>query len=119
MVSGVRRLFAWAILLAFAGTFGFGPVVPGHGGDDDPGCNVEVAAGHASAQFETVKQPTTPAHCPFCHWQRVVSGASLGCAVRVAIELQPADHVPPAVSDRIPSVYLTGKPSRGPPSENA
>jgi hypothetical protein len=120
MVSGVRRLFAWAALVAFMATFGFGPVIPGHAaGDDDAGCNLGAVAGHDSAQFETVKPAVTASHCPFCHWQRVVSSASLGSAVGAVIELQPADRVPAATSDRIPSVCLSGKPPRGPPSENA
>src|SRR6478672_9721701 len=119
MVSGVRRLFAWAALVAFGATFGFGPVMPGHsGGDDDPACNIGLTSVHSSVQFETVKAPTSAAHCPFCHWQRVVGSASLASAIGPAVQFQPVDRVPLSISDTVPSVYLAANPPRGPPSEN-
>src|SRR4051794_30343236 len=109
MVSGVRRLFAWAALVAFATTFGLGASALGHSaGADDLLCEPGVASGHASPQIGIVKTTTVPTHCPFCHWQRVVGGASLAASMAGVAELHPAARVSPGDPGRVAPVYLSG-----------
>ena len=67
-------------------------------------------------QFEAVKLSAVSTHCPFCHWQRVVSGASLGLLTTGALQLEPLARVL-ALPARVPdSDVLNGPLSRGPPA---
>jgi hypothetical protein len=118
MASAARRALAWVVLATFAATFGFGAALPSHlSGDDDPACNPGTATGHNSSQFETVKASTSAAHCPFCHWQRVVGGAYLSSGVTGDTQLQSADAALPVSFDRASSIFPDDQSSRGPPPE--
>src|SRR5262245_13014501 len=97
MVTMLRRACAWVAIVAFLGTFGLGAVTPGHlGPDDDAACGTPTAA-HPRLQFESVKAPINTTHCPFCHWQRAVSGAHVS-AVEVGVSsMEPAACLLPAI----------------------
>jgi hypothetical protein len=116
-VSAARRALAWVVLATFAATFGFGTTVPGHtGGDDDAACNPGASAAHPVSQIERVKPPSAPAHCPFCHWQRVVGGASLDAGLSAAQPLESVQRITSAAAGLVPSVSLTDRASRAPPA---
>src|SRR4029079_18697326 len=95
MPLALRRFLASLAILAFTGTFGMGAGIVGHGGpDDDAACRQTVGTGaHTRAQLETAAPTSTPTHCPFCHWQRMVSGASIVSADLSAVSLDPIDIV--------------------------
>lgn len=119
MVSSFRRLRAWLAIAAFTATFGLGLSASAHfGPDDDAACGqtVVVMGGHSSVQFETPKRVPAPTHCPFCHWQRAVSGASIASAGAAIVQFDDADLLlPPAGRHTRPSV-VDERPSRAPPA---
>jgi hypothetical protein len=118
-MSPLRRLRAWVALATFTVTFGFGAVTIGHfGPDDDAACGqAAMVDGHPRMQFEAVKLAVPATHCPFCHWQRVVSGASLTSASAALFPLEPLARVIPPASRVGSSDALDSRPSRGPPSQ--
>ena len=118
MASLSQRLRAWAALVTFTVTFGLGVMTLGHlGPEDDAACGpVGSVAGHPRAQFEAVKLATAAAHCPFCHWQRVVGSASLAAISAGFFELQPLARVVPPSSRAAGLDAIDGRLSRGPPA---
>ncbi len=118
-MSPRRSLCAWVALLTFTVTFGFGAMTLGHSGpEDDAACGQSgVVNGHPRVQFEAVKLAVPAAHCPFCHWQRVVSGASLAATNTGFFHLEPLARVIPPESRAGQPDALDGRPSRGPPAQ--
>ena len=118
-MSSLRRLRAWVALLTFTATFGFGALTVGHfGPEDDSACGqTALVGGHPRMQFEAVKLTVPGTHCPFCHWQRVVSGANLPSIDTGLFPLEPLARVIPAASRVGRSNALDGRLSRGPPAQ--
>lgn len=118
-MSLLRRLRAWVALLTFTATFGFGVVTVGHfGAEDDAACGqVTLVDGHPRMQFEPVKLSAPATHCPFCHWQRVVSGAHLVSIGTGLFPLEPLARVIPPASRVGDADSLDGRLSRGPPAQ--
>jgi len=117
MPSLSQRFRAWVALAAFVATFGFGTLDIGHlGPDDDAACGASALPGHPKAQFETVKIAPPVTHCPFCHWQRVVSGGHPGAVGAQVSPLEPVALVLPPASQLSEAAPLDGYLSRGPPA---
>jgi hypothetical protein len=118
-MSLFRRLRAWVALVTFAATFGFGVVTVGHfGPEDDAACGqVGLVDGHPRTQFEAVKLSGPATHCPFCHWQRVVSGANLASVTTALFPLERLARVIPSASRVGGSDVLDSRLSRGPPAQ--
>ena len=119
MVLGFRRLLAWSAILAFAGTFGLGAGTFGHyGPDDDAACRQDArAAGHSGPRLQNASTIPSPTHCPFCHWQRMVSGASIVSADFSAAPLDPVDTVLALATRTVGSAAVDERPSRAPPAQ--
>jgi hypothetical protein len=118
MPSGFRRVLAWCALFAFTGTFGLGAETFGHSGpDDDAACRQELlTAGHPGTQFATATTVPVPTHCPFCHWQRMVSGATIASAAGIVNPLGPIETLNPVSNWSTGSTALDLQSSRGPPA---
>jgi hypothetical protein len=117
MPSLRRRLAAWVALAAFSGFFGLGWAGGHLNGDDDAACGPNPLSGaHASIQFENVKTTPIATHCPFCHWQRAVSGAHLSALHTSLFSLEPIDRLIPAGFRAARSAILDRQASRGPPA---
>ena len=112
-----RRLLAWCAIFAFTGTFGFGAGTLGHSGvDDDAACRGAITAGHPITQIGAAAKTTPASHCPFCHWQRAVSGASILAADLGASPLLAVD-LATSVTTHAPGVSaISLQPSRAPPA---
>lgn len=121
MASSFLRLRAWVALVTFSVTFGMGLATVGHfAPDDDAACGqISLASDHAGTQFETIKLAPTATHCPFCHWQRAVSGASVSADDVATFQLQAVDRLTPPDTRAVGSAAIDPHPSRGPPSFNA
>lgn len=119
MSLSLLRLRAWVALIAFSGTFGFGLLSLGHfGADDDAACGQPgPRSGHSRAQFEVVKLASQATHCPFCHWQRTVSGARVALAGASAVRLSPVDSLQHALTHHPTSPIADPHLSRGPPDD--
>jgi len=118
MISSFRRIHAWATTVAFVATLAFSLTASGHfDRDDDTGCGqVALVTGHPITQFQNTKSPATSAHCPLCHWQRAVGGASVAPTASVVAELQ-ALSLPFAPRDLAGgSSAVEERPSRAPPA---
>ena len=121
MASLLQRTCAWAVLVTFSAAFGLGALASGHAGpDDDAACGqVALASGHPHVQFEAVKQTPPATHCPFCHWQRVVSGADFMPVDAGSDPLRAVNRIlPPGPAD-LRSVALDDCWSRGPPADRS
>jgi len=117
MRVSLLRLRAWVALLTFSGTFGFGLLSQGHfGADDDSACGQPgPRSGHSRVQFESVKPGSQATHCPFCHWQRTVSGGSVALAGASVVQLSPVDSLQHALTHHPTSPNADPHLSRGPP----
>ena len=118
MASLPQRVRAWAALFSFTATFGFGVLTAGHfGPEDDAACGPAPSTlGHPRVQFEAVKLAAATAHCPFCHWQRVVGSASLASISAGFFELQPLARVVSSASRAASLDAIDSRLSRGPPA---
>ena len=119
MSVSLQRFRAWAALLAFSGTFGLGLVTVGHfGPDDDAACGqTALVSGHPGVQFETVKVASPATHCPFCHWQRAVSGARVASAHAAIAPLLPINLALAVATRALGSTAIDAQSPRGPPQE--
>jgi hypothetical protein len=119
MAPLLRRLCAWTALVTFSVAIGLGRMVVGHGGpDDDAACApVAVAPGHShsTTQFEA-PQHAPATHCPFCHWQRAVGGASAATLQATIFALKPVEWALPTGPGLPRSSALDAHLSRGPPA---
>ncbi len=118
MASLLRRVSAWTALITFTVAIGLGGMVAGHQGpDDDTAClptALTDAHAHSSAQFEASKKAAS--HCPVCHWQRAVGGATTVTFQADTFTLEPVEWVLP-LGHRAPrSAALDAHLSRGPPT---
>jgi hypothetical protein len=105
------------VLVSFSAAFGLGVLTPGHfGPEDDAACAQDAARSvHSRVQFESVHPTAAGAHCPFCHWQRLVGGSGLVAISSVHAVLEPIDRVLTS-SARVPRpADLDPHFSRGPP----
>jgi hypothetical protein len=117
MSLALRRLLAWSAIVAFTGTFGLGAGSLGHAGpDDDAACRQEApSGGPAHAEFSPAATVPVPTHCAFCHWQRMVSGASTVAVNLSAASLDPIAVVVALTTRAIGSAAVDERPSRAPP----
>lgn len=97
-------------------------MVAGHSGaDDDSACRPVTAANghsHSTAQFESPQKTSPTSHCPFCHWQRAVGGATAGTLHAHNVTLDSVECILIA-GPRLPrSAALDAHLSRGPPSNS-
>jgi hypothetical protein len=103
--------------VAFVGTFVMPMVSSQHRGlDDDAACGQpSFLIGHPVTQIESVIEGSPPEHCPFCHFQRAMGGASPSAATALA---HPVIVAPAACSAarHVRSVAHDERPSRAPPS---
>jgi hypothetical protein len=104
--------------VTFTATFGFGAVTVGHfGPGDDAACGeISLTGGHPRLQIEAVKLAPPATHCPFCHWQRSVSGATVASAADLVTPFEPTDSISPAASRSTRSIPLDDQSPRGPPA---
>jgi hypothetical protein len=121
MAKVLRRLSAWTALLTFSATFGLGWMVVGHQGfDDDADCKPAVvtdAHAHSAAQFETPRK-ALGSHCPVCHLQRAVGGATTVSVQANIFTLEPVELVLTSGARLPRSAALDAHLSRGPPSNS-
>src|SRR5437867_4443356 len=117
MFPARRRFSAWIALLAFSATFGLGFASSGHNSpDDDAACGqIALSNGHARVQIEPATNARAATHCPFCHWQRAVSGASVVAANAAVVSLDAVGLLRPTTTRALRSVVIDGQSSRGPP----
>lgn len=118
MLSSFQRARAWLAIVAFTATFGLGLSASVHfGPNDDAACGEpSLAAGHVAPQFETAKAVPAATHCPFCHWQRVLSGASVVAADHAVIPLTALGLSIAPASRSVGSTAVDERPSRAPPA---
>jgi hypothetical protein len=118
MASPWFRLRAWVALVAFFAVFGSGLATFGHAGlGDDEACgDVSLTNGHTSVAFGLPRAPAPLKHCPFCHWQRSVSGVSVASAAPSSVQLEPSDLLTPATTPAVRSAAREQATTRGPPS---
>jgi hypothetical protein len=121
MAQFLRRVSAWTALITFSATFGLGWMVAGHEGlEDDTACKpaaVIDAHAHSSAQFESPRK-SLGSHCPVCHLQRAVGGATPVSVQANIFTLEPVERVL-TFGPRLPrSAALDAHLSRGPPSNS-
>ncbi len=98
--------------------FGLGLATVGHFGlNDDTACGeLPLSGGHSSTEIGTVTPPVSTTHCPLCHWQRAVSGATVASAGDVVSEPEPLDLLNAPASHPAGSTAPDERSSRGPPS---
>jgi len=117
MASPFQRLRAWIAIAAFSAAFGVGLSTSIHfGPGDDAACGEVGAGGHRDPLFETTKAIPSAEHCPFCHWQRVVSGAAVPAVENASIRLSEAGSAAAFASRNIGSSAVDERPSRAPPA---
>jgi hypothetical protein len=104
--------------VTFTATFGFGVVTVGHfGPGDDAACGeITPTAGHSRLQVEAARPAPPATHCPFCHWQRSVSGATVASLVDVVSPLESVGALSPAPNRSTRSTALDSQSPRGPPA---
>jgi hypothetical protein len=104
--------------VASLATHAFALMASGHfERDDDAACGQSpLATGHSTLQFATAKASSPAAHCPLCHWQRAVGGASVAPMTSAVAALHALDLliVPPTVAGR--STAVDERSSRAPPA---
>jgi hypothetical protein len=110
------RVRAWIALAAFLCTFGLPSIAAGHlSAADDAGCGLSApsAPGDTEAGVRA-GQGTVEAHCPLCHLQRAVGGASTTGLARIAAPEGPTFAFPLSV-DHALTVALRLRAARAPP----
>lgn len=121
MAQLLRRVSAWTALIAFSATLGLGWMVVSHQGlDDDTACQPAVvtdAHAHSSAQFESARKDPG-SHCPVCHLQRAVGGATTVSVQANIFTLEPVELVLTSGARLPRSAALDAHLSRGPPSNS-
>jgi hypothetical protein len=116
MASSGRRLRAWVALVAFSSMFGLGLATTGHFNDDTACGETSLVAGHLTTGFTTPTPAPVTAHCPFCHWQRAVSGAAAVSADGAVVTLEAVELARPSSTRAVASTAVADRPSRAPPS---
>lgn len=104
-------------LVTFCAAFALGAWTTGQLGlDDDTACGqIGLATRHPGLQFESVKVAPPTAHCPYCHWQRVLRGAAFLDLAGQRQALEALDRILPPSANALSQVGTDNDPSRGPP----
>ena len=116
MVNPVRlRARAWLALVAFVCSFALPLAATAHPLQaDDIACNLTAASTGTQATLRTAPDDGQD-HCPLCHFQRAVGGASASRLVRISITSDSAMAVP-APFRRAQAPVLGTRSSRAPPA---
>ena len=118
MTSFGRSARGWLALAAFLG----GLTLPFQNarhfwGTDDPACDPPAVFGTDDGVTLQAATPTSvDPHCIICHWQREAGGASTATSQSAVAWLTLVDSPPLRTLSFAPSVVLSERPSRAPPS---
>jgi hypothetical protein len=110
------RARAWLALAAFVCSFALPLAATRHSLQaDDVACNLTAASAGAEATLRDAPAGSDEDHCPLCHFQRAVGGASASRAVRISITSGSSMSVPASFRHAQAPVLGT-RSSRAPPT---
>ena len=110
-----QRVRAWVAIAAFVASFGLPMAAADHRVADDAACNVAAVPGGAETRVQNAVPNEAPDHCPLCHFQRAVGGASPTRAARLSTSTDSSMTVP-ASFRRTHAPVLGTRSSRAPPA---
>ena len=111
------RLRAWVAVAAFVSSFGLPLAASDHAvRADDAACNLTAdGSGGSETQLRTPAAVSTPDHCPLCHFQRAVGGATPSRAARISAPSMSSVAVASAAR-HAHTLALVTRSSRAPPA---
>lgn len=112
-----KRVRAWVAIAAFVASFGLPMTAADHPmRADDAACNLSAGeSAGAESRLQNAAPNEAPDHCPLCHFQRAVGGASPSRAARIAASTDSSMTVL-ASFRRTHAPVLGSRASRAPPA---